>query len=308
MSSVTQAKVQVATLSVISNTTLVIGKIVAGLATGSVSILSEAIHSGLDLIAAMIAYFSVKEAGKPADDRHRYGHGKIENISGTVEALLIVVAAIWISYEAIGKLKNGGHVEQIGWGVAIMGVSAVVNIIVSSRLLKVAKATDSVALAADAMHLKTDVYTSFGVMLGLLLIKLTGISLLDPLVALVVALLILKAGWDLTRQAFFPLVDVSLPQEEEEIIIAVIESFSTHYLEFHKLRTRKAGSERHIDLHLVVPKESPVREVHTLCDIIEDEIENRLPGSHVLIHIEPCKGSSDCNNCDTISRQCQDET
>jgi cation diffusion facilitator family transporter len=308
MSSVTQAKVQVATLSVISNTTLVIGKIVAGLATGSVSILSEAIHSGLDLIAAMIAYFSVKEAGKPADDRHRYGHGKIENISGTVEALLIVVAAIWISYEAIGKLKNGGHVEQIGWGVAIMGVSAVVNIIVSSRLLKVAKATDSVALAADAMHLKTDVYTSFGVMLGLLLIKLTGISLLDPLVALVVALLVLKAGWDLTKQAFFPLVDVSLPQEEEEIIIAVIESFSTHYLEFHKLRTRKAGSERHIDLHLVVPKESPVREVHTLCDIIEDEIENRLPGSHVLIHIEPCKGSSDCNNCDTISRQCQDET
>jgi cation diffusion facilitator family transporter len=308
MSSVTQAKVQVATLSVISNTTLVIGKIVAGLATGSVSILSEAIHSGLDLIAAMIAYFSVKEAGKPADDRHRYGHGKIENISGTVEALLIVVAAIWISYEAIGKLKNGGHVEQIGWGVAIMGVSAVVNIIVSRRLLKVAKATDSVALAADAMHLKTDVYTSFGVMLGLLLIKLTGISLLDPLVALVVALLILKAGWDLTKQAFFPLVDVSLPQEEEEIIIAVIESFSTHYLEFHKLRTRKAGSERHIDLHLVVPKESPVREVHTLCDIIEDEIENRLPSSHVLIHIEPCKGSSDCNNCDTNSRQCQDET
>ncbi len=305
MSATAQAKVKAATLSVMSNTLLVAGKIIVGLATGSVSILSEAIHSGLDLVAAVIAYFSVKESGKPADDRHRYGHGKIENISGTVEALLIVLAAVWIIYEAVDKLAHGGKVDQIGWGVAIMAVSALVNVLVSNRLMKVARDTDSVALEADAMHLRTDVYTSAGVMLGLLLIKLTGINLLDPLVAMTVALLILKAGWDLTKQAFFPLVDVSLPAEEEKIIVAVIEEYSSQYLEFHKLRTRKAGSERHIDLHLVVPKESPVREVHDLCDAIENEIENRLPQSHVLIHTEPCACTAECDQCSSGNRRCR---
>jgi len=273
-----------------------------GILTGSISILSEAIHSGIDLIAALIAYVSVKKSSQPADERHRYGHGKIENISGTVEALLIIVAAVWIIYEAVSKLRHGVEVEQLGWGMAIMGLSAGVNFLVSSKLMRVARKTDSVALEADALHLRTDVYTSVGVLAGLVGIKLTGITLLDPLAAIGVALLIIKTGIDLSRQAFLPLVDTSLPEEEEEVIVEVINSFSEHYLEFHKLRTRKSGSERHVDLHLVVPKESKVHQVHTLCDMMEAEIKRRLPRSHVLIHIEPCP--DDCERACICEKQC----
>ncbi|MDA8441685.1 MAG: cation diffusion facilitator family transporter [Peptococcaceae bacterium] len=299
------AKMRAAIISVVSNTLLVIGKIVAGMLSGSISIVSEGIHSGIDLIAALIAYFAVKESSKPADAIHKYGHGKIENISGTVEALLIIVAAVWIIFEAGHKLLAGGSVEQLGWGMAIMAISALVNLYVSNTLMRTAKATDSVALKADAMHLRTDIYTSVGVFIGLLGIKLTGITWLDPIAALGVAVLIIKAGIDMTKQAFFPLVDVSLPQEEEAVIVNVIESFSHEYLEFHKLRTRKAGSERHIDLHLVVPKDAPVHRVHDLCDAIEAEIKQRLPGAQVLIHIEPCDPGK-CDICSTASPNCMD--
>ncbi|HWJ02637.1 MAG TPA: cation diffusion facilitator family transporter [Verrucomicrobiae bacterium] len=302
MNHANEQKVNVAAVSVLSNTFLVVGKVIVGMLTGSISILSEAIHSAIDLVAAVIAYFSVKEASKPADDRHKYGHGKIENLSGTIEAILIVLAAIWIIYEAAGKLSHGGEVEQLGWGILVMGVSAVVNLAVSTRLMRVAKETDSVALEADALHLRTDVYTSLGVMIGLAGIKLTGIAILDPLAAMGVALLILKAGLDLTRHAFLPLVDISLPAEDEKVIVEVINSFSTDYLEFHKLRTRKSGSERHIDLHLVVQRDLPVYQVHTLCDCIETEIEQRLPRSHVLIHIEPCP--KDCSQCNPPENHC----
>ncbi len=303
MQSDADKKMHAATLSVVSNTFLVAGKVSVGLFTGSVSILSEGIHSGIDLVAALIAYFSVRESGKPADERHRYGHGKIENISGTVEALLIIMAALWIIFEAADKLRRGSEVGQLGLGVGVMALSAVVNMIVSAKLMRTAKATDSVALEADALHLRTDVFTSVGVLLGLAAIKLTGITWLDPVAAIGVALLIIKAGVDLTRQAFFPLVDVSLPAEEEQAIIDIIESFSANYLEFHKLRTRKAGPERHIDLHLVVPQELPVRQVHSLCDLIEAEIKCKFPGSHVLIHSEPCEPGQ-CKNCSPAHEQC----
>jgi len=296
-------KILVATLSVVSNTLLVSGKVLIGFLTGSVSILSEGIHSGIDLIAAIIAFFSVRESGRPADERHRYGHGKIENISGTVEAVLIIVAALWIMYEAVSKLRHPGEVEQLGWGIAVMAISSIVNLFVSTILMRTAKQTDSIALEADAMHLRTDVYTSLGVMVGLAAIKLTGITILDPIAAIAVALLIIKAGIDLTKQAFFPLVDVSLPEDEEQEIISIIESYSTNYLEFHKLRTRKAGSERHIDLHLVVPKDFSIRHVHSLCDLIEGELKRRFPGAQVLIHTEPC-APEQCKNCAPSSKNC----
>lgn len=287
-------KTQAATLSVASNCFLTVSKIVIGLVSGSISILSEGIHSGIDLVAALIALFAVRESGKPADSCHAYGHGKIENVSGTVEAVLIFVAAVMIIFEAIQKIRkilNGeGFVGELGMGLVIMGVSAIVNYIISARLMKVAKRTDSVALEADALHLRTDVLTSTGVFAGLLLIKVTHWSIVDPLIAFVVALMILKASFDLTKQAFAPLVDVSLPNEEREIISEVLLRHADEFVEFHKLRTRKAGAERHIDLHMVVAKYTPVVDVHELCDKIEEEISEKLPSTHVLIHAEPCSG------------------
>jgi len=290
-------RVRAARVSVASNTTLVVLKLAVGLMMGSVSVISEAIHSGLDLAAALIAYFSLKQAAKPADDHHQFGHGKIENISGLTEALLIFIAAVWIIYEAYEKLVYGVNVQSVALGMAVMGFSALVNYLVSRNLFQVAEKTDSIALKADALHLSTDVITSLGVLMGLGLMKLTGIQLLDPLVAIAVALLIIKAAYELTMQAFWPLLDVRLPPEEEEAVVEIIRRHEGAFVEFHELRSRKAGAERHIDLHLVVLPDQHVSDVHEVCDRIERDIQGQFPSSHVLIHIEPSNDSGE--ECDS---------
>lgn len=285
-----------ARLSVLSNSILVIAKFVVGIMSGSVSILSEAVHSGIDLVAAIIAWFAVRESGKPADDEHNFGHGKIENVAGTIEAVLIFGAAIYIIWEAVHKLIKGTvEIENLGIGAVVMGFAALANYLVSRHLLNVAIKTDSVALEADAMHLRTDVYTSAGVLAGLAAIKLTGITILDPIVAIVVACLILKAAYDLTKSAFFHILDIKLPDDEEAIIHDVMKENAQHFLEYHKLRTRKSGHIRHVDMHLVVPKLMTVEKGHSLSHQISADIEKRLDHSHVLVHIEPCHGQ--CDGC-----------
>lgn len=288
-------RLQVARLSVVSNTLLVIGKVSVGWAIGSVSVISEGIHSGLDLVAALIAFFSVREAGRPADNTHRYGHGKIENVAGTIEGLLIFVAALWIIWEAGRKLMVGGVVPEVGWGVLVMAVSASVNWYVSSRLMAIARKTDSIALEADALHLRTDVYTSLGVLIGLVALKITGWWVVDPLAAIAVALLILKASWDLTRQAFLPLLDQSLPEGEESQINECIQRHAEKYVEVHAVRTRRAGAERHIDMHLVVCRQQSIAEAHEISHHVIDEIENLYPTCTVLVHQEPC--NERCGEC-----------
>ncbi len=294
-------KVRVAVLSVVSNTTLVAMKLVVGLMIGSVSIISEAIHSGVDLLAAIIALFSVKTSSIPADSEHPFGHGKIENISGTIEALLIFVAAIWIIFEAVKKLMNPEPIEAIGWGVGVMLISAVVNIIVSEMLFKVGRETDSVALQADAWHLKTDVYTSAGVMGGLALIWIAqwifpgqDFFWLDPVAALGVALLIMKAAYDLTTQAAKDLLDVHLPKAEVEWIRQCIVEQEGVIQGYHDLRTRKAGHFRFIEFHLKVDPHMSVLDSHAIAKELSNKIKDRFPHTTVTIHIEPCDGA--CND------------
>lgn len=290
-------KQRIASVSILSNITLVLLKLIAGIMTSSVSILSEAIHSSLDLLAAIIAFIAVRISSSPPDSKHRYGHGKFENVSGTIEALLIFIAAIWIVAEAYDKIIYGAHVETIGIGIAVMAFATLVNWLVSGLLMKTAHKTDSIALEADAMHLRTDVYTSLGVMLGLLIISITKIQILDPIFAIAVALLICKAAYELTVKAMVPLLDVALPPDEEEVIKEAIDSVSPNGLvNFHQLRTRKAGSERYVDMHVVVPRNLSFSEVHDICDRIENEIEIRLHHVHVLVHAEPCE-EEDCELC-----------
>jgi cation diffusion facilitator family transporter len=295
-------KVKVASLSVLSNTILVIFKLIVGLSINSVSVLSEAIHSGLDLVAALIALFAVSKSSKPPDEEHRYGHGKIENVSGVIEAILIFAASIWIIREAAIKLAGGAQVGAPLWGLIVMGVSALSNWLVSSLLFKTARETDSVALEADALHLRTDVYTSLGVTGGLLLLWITGIHLFDPLIAIGVALLIIKASYQLTVKSFSPLLDSSLPADEEEGIKEIIDGFTFQVIGFHQLRTRKAGSQRFVDLHLVAPQYLKITVSHDICDGIEREIKDRYPGTQVLIHVEPCRIGDDCPQCGERSR------
>jgi len=290
-------KVRAAVLSVISNTTLVVIKLVTGLLIGSVSVISEAIHSGVDLLAAVIALFSVKTSSLPADNEHPFGHGKIENISGTIEALLIFVAAIWIIVEAVKKLLNPEPIEAVGWGVGIMLISAATNIFVSNMLFKVGRETDSIALQADAWHLKTDVYTSAGVMAGLALLWLAewfipdgNFLWLDPIAALVVAVLIIKAAYDLTSQSAKDLLDVHLPSVELEWIREKINEQAGIIHGFHDLRTRKAGHFRFIEFHLKVESFMSVMDSHAIAKELSNEIKIQFPNTTVTIHVEPCDG------------------
>ncbi len=286
-------KTSAAGLSILSNSALVGLKIGVGLAMGSVSVLSEGVHSGVDLLAALIAFFSIRAAARPADEDHEFGHGKIENISGAVEALLIFVAAGLITYEAINKILESTGLESIDLGIAVMAVSAVVNFFVSRHLHKVARASDSVALEADAWHLTTDVYTSLGVVAGLVAVRVTGLTILDPIVAIGVAMLIVRAAWHITRKAVGGLLDTRLPSSEEEIIRASITEHLGDVVGFHKLRTRKAGSQRYIDLHLVLPKSATLEDAHRLCDHLEDDIKRKLSGGLLTIHCEPCEQGDD---------------
>ena len=280
-----KAKVSVARLSIISNTTLIILKVVAGIFSGSVSIISEAIHSSMDLVAALIAYFAVKVSDNPPDSRHPYGHGKIENISGVIEALLIFVAAIWIIYEAVRKLTGTpDELGAVGIGLIVMVVSAIVNILVSRQLYKVAKETSSVALEADALHLKTDVYTSFGVAAGLGLIMLTGIKWLDPVVAIAVAGFIIFESYSLLKRAFSPLLDTAWKDEDIEVLENRLKNLDVNY---HDLRTRIAGNYLFIDLHILIPEDVSVGDAHKYCDIIESELTGVYQNLNVTIHVEP---------------------
>lgn len=280
-----QEKVSIARLSILSNTFLIIMKLAAGLISGSVSIISEAIHSSMDLIAAIIAFFSVRISDNPPDHEHPYGHGKVENISGVIEALLIFIAAIWIIIEAVKKLTGKEiELESIGLGSAVMLISAIVNIIVSGRLYKVAHKTKSVALEADALHLKTDVYTSLGVAVGLALIMITGINWLDPVVAILVALFIIRESYHLMKRAFTPLLDTAWGAKEIEDLEMTLNKLDVSY---HDLRTRVAGNYRFIDLHIQIPEDVSVGNAHQYCDKIEDELNSNYENLTVTIHVEP---------------------
>jgi cation diffusion facilitator family transporter len=280
-------KVKAAWVSVASNITLTTGKLVVGLMIGSVSVISEAIHSANDLLASFIALWAVRKSGKPPDKEHPYGHGKVENIAGTIEALLIFIAAAVIISESIEKLRHGGEMLDPVWGIAVMGLSAAMNFAVSSYLLKVGREQHSVALEADGIHLRTDVYTSLGVLAGLLLIKITGHQIIDPLAAILVALLIIKAAWELIRKAFLPLLDTAADEETLEAVNSILGEFDEKLVGYHDLRSRKAGRDVHIDMHLVVEADMSTKEAHDLCDNIEYRIKQKVMYSTVLIHVEP---------------------
>lgn len=279
-------KQKTARLSIMSNVTLVVFKLAVGLAGGAVSIVSEAAHSAVDLIAALIAFYAVRKAAMPPDAHHAYGHGKVENLSAAIEAFLIILAAVWIIYEAVEKLSGEHSPAYLEYGIAVMAVSVLINRYVASRLMKVARETHSHALEADALHLTADIWTSCGVLAGLAVIKFTGYTWLDPAIAIVVAAIVLKAGYTMTKKSFYELTDVTLPPEEEEIIRAILDAHPA-VIAFHQLRTRRSGSRRLVDLHLVLFQDMHLDKAHTVCDELEAAIERRLAPCEVIIHMEP---------------------
>ena len=282
-------KTQAAGFSILSNTFLIVSKVLVGLFTNSVSIISEAVHSIMDLLAAIIAFFSVKKSAEPADDDHQYGHGKYEDFSGFAEGSLILIAAGYIIYEAVEKLLGGkiDYIDSIA-GIVVMGLSVVVNILVSRNLFKVAKKTDSVALFADGEHLRTDIYSSLAVFIGLLCIKFTGNTIYDPIIAIIVAIIIFFAGLRICESSRNNLLDASLSKcENAQIQEVVSEYIGEEVISLKHMRTRKAGMKKNIELVLTVEKNMHISDAHELCDIIENKIEEQLQNTDITIHLEP---------------------
>ena len=277
------SKTTAASISVISNASLVIMKFIAGYLSGSVSVISEAIHSLMDILAAIIAFFAVRISDNPADKEHPYGHGKFENVSGVIEALLIFIAAIWIIYNAIHRFLIKAPIENVSIGIIVMSLSSIANFFVSRNLYRVAKKTDSIALEADALHLKTDIYTSAGVAVGLILILITGIRIIDPIVAIMVALLILKESYELLNRAYKPLLDTAIFEKELKVIEKCIHESKYSY---HDLKSRQSGRERFIEFHLEMPGDVPLKDAHQKCDEIEDLIKSKISHINILIHVE----------------------
>ena len=281
-------KTRAAALSIASNALLIALKLAAGAITGSVAILTEAMHSSIDLIASFVAYFSVREADKPADADHPYGHAKIENLAAAIEAMLILIGSGVIIYAAVRSLANGPEIHSLGVGIFVIGFSIVANVVVSTLIARRARDTDSPALEGDAAHLRTDAATSAAVLLGLVLVQLTGAVWLDPVIALVVAAAIVHAGVRLLMRASRVLVDEALPQEELDAVRDAIAEFGPRGVcGYHKLRARRAGSRRYVDLHVQFTSGTTLEDAHATAHALQDAIRARLRGADVLIHLEP---------------------
>jgi cation diffusion facilitator family transporter len=282
------SKQRSAALSVVSNATLILIKLFAGTITGSVAILTEAVHSSIDLVASIVAFISVRKADEPADEGHRYGHEKIENLAAAIEGILILVGSAAIAFEAIHHLLGNGRVHTVGVGIAVIAVSLVVNVVVATRLRRAARRTGSPALAGDAAHLGTDALSSVAVLIGLILVAVTGAQWIDPVVALAVAAVIVSTGIRLLTQSSRVLVDESLPPYEVEVIRDAIHGFAGQgVVGYHELRTRRAGSRRYVDLHVQFREGTSLEDAHRTAHELQDLIGDRLAGTDVLIHLEP---------------------
>jgi cation diffusion facilitator family transporter len=281
-------KSRAARLSILSNAALIALKLVAGAVTGSIAIITEAVHSSVDLVASIVAYFSIRKAEEPADESHPYGHEKMENLAAALEGILILVGAGIVVFEAARRLADPPKVGSLGFGIAVIGVSVVVNLGVSTYLYRRAHQTDSPALEGDAAHLRTDAITSLAVLAGLAAVAITGVEILDPLVALTVAGAIVWAGIRLITRSSRVLVDEALPDDELQAIAKAVEqSGASEVAGYHKLRARRAGSRRYIDLHVQFRSGTTLERAHEVSHELQAEIRRRVHRADVLIHLEP---------------------
>ncbi len=277
-------------LSIASNAALIALKLVAGAITGSIAIITEAIHSAIDLLASIVAFFSVRAADEPADREHPYGHEKLENLAAAIEGMLILVGAGIIIFEATRRLVAGSEVEDLGIGIAVIAFSALANVGVSTFLYRRAKALESPALEGDAAHLRTDAMTSAGVLVGLVLVEITGEPAFDAIAALAVAAAIVVAGVRILTRSGRVLVDEAPPAAELDAVeaaIAAARERAPEIVGYHKLRARGAGAHRYIDLHLQFRSGTTLEHAHEVAHAVRGAIEAAIPRSEVLIHTEP---------------------
>jgi len=285
---VIRTKAGAATISVVSNSLLVAAKIAAGAITGSIAIITEALHSSIDLVASVVALVSVRKADEPPDREHTYGHAKAEDLAAAIEGMLILVGAGIIVFEATRRLAIGAEVDNLGVGIAVIAASAVANLGVSRYLMQRAREHRSPALAGDAAHLRADVLTSVGVLVGLALVEITGVEAFDSIAALVVAGAIVFAGLRILTGSSRVLLDEAPPPEElDRIESAIAAARPPEMVGYHKLRARRAGARDYIDLHVQFRSGTTLEHAHSVAHRLRDAIEAEVPDADVLIHVEP---------------------
>jgi cation diffusion facilitator family transporter len=282
--------VRAASLSLIVTLGLLILKLTLGLISGSIAVLSDALDSGEDLLAAAAALFSVRIAARPADWEHPYGHGKAESLSATVSAGVVGLGGGFIIYQALRRIVEGAETIDVNLGLAAMVTSGLLNVVVAAYMRMAARRTDSLALSAEARHLQTNVVQAAAVIIGLLMVRFTGAEIFDALVALTLAGYMWWMAFGLIRGSLGEIMDVRLPEEEERQVHQGILDYHPLVRGFHHLRSRRSGRLRYIELHLLVDPARSIQEVHDLCDQIEADIKKRLPGAIITIHPEPDDG------------------
>jgi cation diffusion facilitator family transporter len=266
---------------------LVILKVAVSIVSRSVSIFAQAADSFLDIFSIVITFYALNMSVAPADEEHPFGHGKAEGIAAMIQAVLVFGAGGFIVYSAIRRILHGTAINPEE-GIAVMIVSMVTSFLLSRHLRRVADATGSTAIDASARNISADVYSAFGVLSGLLMVRLTGWIVLDPIVALVMSGFVLKAGYEVTVRAINELIDRALPEDEQKILDECLRMHTTMLVNYHAVRSRSAGNERFIDLHLVMPRYYSVEKAHDMCDHLEQDIREKIPGANVIIHAEPC--------------------
>jgi len=274
---------------------LIVFKATVAWLTGSISVVAQATDSLLDLVAGIVTFSAVRIAAKPADEEHPYGHGKAEDIAGVVQGSLIFAAAGLIVYASIRRILEGSTIELAEAGIGVMLASIVVSILLSRHLLKVARANRSAALEANAHNIAADVYSAAAVLIGLLIVRLTHLGYIDSIIAMGVAVYICVIAYRTMRESLSLLVDTRLPPEHEAVIEACVAAHGEQVAECHSLRTRRSGSQLYMELHLVMNRNINLQQAHEVCDRIEVDIETKLGGTNVTIHVEPCDGM--CEQC-----------
>lgn len=286
-------KLKAARWSIVTATGLALLKLIAGLTTGSMAVLASAIDSVLDIVMSGVNFLAIRQAEQPADSGHPFGHGKYETLATLIQAGFIFASGSWIIYESIDRLRHGAELTLLGEGVGVLALSAAVSWSISRYLRRVALATDSSALRADALHFSMDIWTNLALMAGLAVVSFTGAAWLDPVLSLLVALYILWEALSLVRHGLRDVLDAELPEGVREEITRLIETHKADLVGYHNLRTRRAGSQKIMDFHLTVCKHLTVEEAHGIADHLEKRIEAEILGADVTIHVEPCQ-RSDC--------------
>jgi cation diffusion facilitator family transporter len=286
-------KIRAARISVIVASGLALMKLTTGFVTGSMAVLASAVDSLLDILMSSVNFIAIRKAEEPADECHPFGHGKYETVATLIQAFIITISGSWIIFESTRRLFQGSELQKLEGGIGALTVSLFVSIGISRYLRRIAKETDSSALEADSLHFSMDVYTNLALAIGLIVVQFTNLPWLDPALSIAVGLYILTEAFRLVRHGMRDVLDAELPVGVRESVTSLIESHREHLIDYRNLRTRRAGSQKFMDLDMIVCRHLSVEEAHDIADLLEEKIKKNITGADVTIHIEPCL-KNDC--------------